>query len=131
MVSSSRSIKPEPENSVKKFTRFISQSSQRFLASFIDPDSEEEKQTNHIFQQINQAIAQKSIVVIQYRDDLQAKATDRFETLVGRIYQHADNPEALVIKLQKNNQVRMISAKNIKKSSVINHNVNSLKTSRK
>ncbi|MEG0286370.1 MULTISPECIES: hypothetical protein [Vagococcus] len=124
MVSSSRSIKPEPENSVKKFTRFISQSSQRFLSSFIDSDSEKEKQANHIFQQINQAIAQKSIVVIQYRDDLQVKATSRFETLVGRIYQHANNPEAIVIKLQKNNQVRMISAKNIKKISIVNNRSN-------
>lgn len=122
MVSSHRSIRPDSENGVKKFTRFISQSSQRFLASFIDADTEKERQANQIFQQINQAIAQKSIVVIQYRDDLQVKATNRFETLVGRIYQHATNPEALVIKLQKNNQVRMISAKNIKKISIIRHN---------
>ena len=124
MVSSNRSINPDSENGVKKFTRFISQSSQRFLASFIDADSEKERQANHIFQQINQAIAQKSIVVIQYRDDLQAKASHRFETLVGRIYQHSSNPEALVIKLQKNNQVRMISAKNNKKISIVKYNPN-------
>lgn len=128
MVSSNRSIKPDTENSVKKFTRFISQSSQRFLSSFIDSDFEKEKQTNHIFQQINQAIAQKSIVVIQYRDDLQVKATNRFETLVGRVYQHSSNPEALVIKLQKDNQVRMISANNIKKISIVNHRINNQKT---
>ena len=63
-------------------------------------------------------------MVIQYRYDLQVKATSRFETLVGRIYQHANNPEAIVIKLQKNNQVRMISAKNIKKISIVNNRSN-------
>ncbi|MEG0255109.1 MAG: hypothetical protein RR554_05535 [Vagococcus sp.] len=122
MTSSNRSMDSDSDNSVKKFTRFISRSSQRFFASFIDEDSEKEKQENRILQQINQAITQKSIVVIQYRDDLQAKASNRFETLVGRIYQHASNPDSLVIKLQKNNQVRMISAKNIKKISIIKNN---------
>ncbi|MDT2813357.1 hypothetical protein P7H60_03425 [Vagococcus carniphilus] len=124
MVSSNRSVDSESENSVKKFTRFISRSSQRFFASFIDEESEKEKQSNRIRQQINQAITQKSIVVIQYRDDLQEKAANRFETLVGRIYQHATNPDSLVIKLQKDNQVRMISAKNIKKISIIRNNPN-------
>ncbi len=124
MVSSNRDVNSEFESSVKKFTRFISRSSQRFFASFIDEESEKEKQSIRILQQINQAITQKSIVVIQYRDDLQEKAANRFETLVGRIYQHSTNPDSLVIKLQKDNQVRMISAKNIKKISIIRSNPN-------
>ncbi|MGO3732414.1 MAG: hypothetical protein ACTJHC_04465 [Vagococcus sp.] len=111
-------------NGVKKFTQFISRSSQRFLSSFIDDEAYQEKQIKQIFQKINQAMAQKSMVVIQYKDTLQDKSSDGFETLVGRIYQHSNNPESLVIKLQKNNQVKMISAKNIKKISIISPSYN-------
>ncbi len=123
MVSSNKSVKSDSDNGVKKFTRFISRSSQRFFSSFIDEEIEKEKRSKQMFQQISQAITQKNVVVIQYRDDLQAKSSKRFETLVGRIYQHETNPEAIVVKLQKNNQVRMISANNIKKISIIKQKI--------
>lgn len=119
-MNNSKSEKPQTNNAVKKFTHFISRSSKHFLSSFLDDESQKEKETQHILQLINQAIAQKSMVVIQYRDVFQTSSNDEFETLVGRVYQHQANPDSLMIKLQKTNQVRMISAKYIKKLSIIN-----------
>lgn len=107
---------PQPN----KFKQFLSESSQRFLATFLDDDIAKKERRQHIFKLINQAIAQKSIVVIQYKDLAKAKQADKYETLVGRLYQHPSNPESLVVKLQKDNQVKMISAQYIKKISLIN-----------
>lgn len=118
MIKKQPSKKTTKDNHVKKFTRFISRSSQRFISSFIDEDYEKEKNLNMIYQQINQAILQKSLVVLQYQEPSQPN----YETLVGRIYQHAVNRNSLVIKLQRSNEVRMISANYIKKMSIINLN---------
>ncbi|MGX7012840.1 hypothetical protein [Vagococcus silagei] len=104
-----------------KFKRFLSESSQKFLASFLDDDLAKDKRKQQIFQTINQAIAQKSIVVIQYKDSESTKTNAKHETLVGRLYQHPSNPESLVVKLKKNNQVKMISAQYIQKISVASH----------
>jgi len=118
MIKKQPSTKSTKDNHVKKFTRFISRSSQRFLSSFLDDESEKEKTINQIYQQINQAISQKSLVVLQYQEPSQSN----YETLMGRIYQHAVNRNSLVIKLHKSNEVRMISAKYIKKISIIQSN---------
>ncbi|MGX6971052.1 hypothetical protein [Vagococcus bubulae] len=118
MIKKQPSTKSTKENHVKKFTRFISRSSQRFISSFLDDESEKEKHLTLIHQQINKAILQKSLVVLQYQEPSQAN----YETLVGRIYQHAINRNALVIKLQKSNEIRMISANYIKKISIIHSN---------
>jgi len=118
MIKKQPSVKKAKDNHVKKFTRFISRSSQRFISSFIDEESEKERTLKQIYQQINQAIVQKSLVVLQYQEPSQS----HYETLVGRIYQHAVNRNSLVIKLQRSNEVRMISAKHIKKISIINLN---------
>lgn len=107
--------KQPKDTGVKKLTRFISQSSQRLFSSFLDEETGQEKHLSKIHKSINQAISNKSLVVLQYQDPKQ----EHYETLVGKLYQHAINPNALVIKLQKNNEVRMISAKYIKKISLI------------
>lgn len=117
MIKKQPSTKSSKENHVKKFTRFISRSSQRFISSFLDDESEKEKHLTHIHQQINKAILQKSLVVLQYQEPSQTN----YETLVGRIYQHAVNRNALVIKLQKTNEIRMISANYIKKNIDYSH----------
>lgn len=118
MIKKQPSTKHNKENHVKKFTRFISRSSQRFISSFLDDESEKEKHLALIQQQISKAILQKSLVVLQYQEPSQAS----YETLVGRIYQHAINRNALVIKLQKSNEIRMISANYIRKISIIHPN---------
>lgn len=113
------SAKENKSNSVKKFTKFISQSSHRFLSSFLDEDSDQNKRLNHIYKQINQAILQKKMVVLHYKEPKQ----DKHETLIGRIYQHSYNKNSLVVRLQHTNEVRMISAKYIKKLSIIQPNM--------
>lgn len=119
MTNKQQTSKSKPDNGVKKFTRFISRSSQRFLASFIDEETEHKKYMDRLYQQINQAIAQKSTVVLHYHDETIHSQPDDFDTLLGRLYQHSVNPDSLVIKLQHTNEVRMISAKHIKKLSII------------
>ncbi|AQP54052.1 hypothetical protein BW732_07370 [Vagococcus penaei] len=105
----------QTHSNTSKFARFISESSQKLFSNFIDDDVKKKDHKTKIFNKINQAIAQKSIVVIQYQVSPVEQSFTRYETLVGRIYQHPNNPDSLVIKLQKNNQVRMISADYIKK----------------
>ncbi|MGY3749997.1 hypothetical protein [Vagococcus acidifermentans] len=110
----------DSENSVKRFTQFLSRSSQKFLSSFLDDDIKLQEQRDTITQKINLAVAQGSIVVIQYRTATNSRQRAAFESIVGRIYRHQTNSDSLVIKLQSTNQVRMISAKNIKRITLIN-----------
>ncbi|MGY3765522.1 hypothetical protein ACWOAH_03090 [Vagococcus vulneris] len=112
------------DSNSNRLAKFISQSSQKLFSTFIDDSYKKSELKRTIFKKINQAIAQKSTVVIQYQVSSDEQSFAKYETLVGRIYQHPNNPDALMIKQQKNNQVKMISADYIKKVSIISPNYN-------
>ncbi len=103
------------KRNVKKFTELVSISSQKLFASFIDDSINERKKANDLQRQINLAVSQKALVVIQ----LEKESPQHFETISGRIFQNNKNKKTIVVRLQKTNELRLIQLNDIKKLSML------------
>lgn len=108
----------EPKSKIfnfKQFSRMISKSSQQFLASFLDDSDVDQKEQAEIRKQIQLAIAQKSLVVLQIQDQ---PGSTKFETVSGWIISKRISNESIMLRLQNDpQQIRMITIQSIQKFS--------------
>lgn len=108
----------EPKSKIfnfKQFSRMISRSSQQFLASFLDDSDVDQKEQAEIRKQIQLAIAQKSLVVLQIQEQ---PGSTKFETLSGWIISKRISNDSIMLRLQNDpQQIRMIAIQSIQKFS--------------
>jgi len=108
--------KRKEESSVKKFTKLISDSSQRILASFLSDGAQEQKKKEHIDRQIQLALSQKSLVVLQIKN--KTNTNELFETIAGKLLKK-NAADSVMIKEQKSAHLRIIKIEDIHKISLL------------
>ncbi len=98
------------------FSKLLTKSSQKFLLPFFDDSVNQSRQLENFRKKINLAAAQKSLAVIQVKTLSPAHTP---ETISGWILSSSNNGDTFVLKLQKDQQLRMIALKDVKKISVL------------
>ncbi|MGX6978459.1 hypothetical protein ACWN8V_04185 [Vagococcus elongatus] len=106
-------------NPMKNFTKIISDSSQRFLASFLDDSLAQKKEKEKKKTLIRQAISQNNMVVLQIV--LEDHPNGPFETLYGKVRENKNNSDVVVLVSKDTNEIKMIPMDQIKKVSIMGH----------
>ena len=109
--------KERPTSSVKLFTKIISDSSQKLLAAFLNDDIKLNKEKDKLRKQIELACDQKSFVVLQITDALEANAP--FETAAGKLRINQNNPDMIILSDQQTKSIKMVPIEHIRKVSFL------------
>lgn len=115
------------KSSVKSFTKFISTSSQKLLAAFLNDDLKIKKEQEILRQQIHQACAQNSFVVLQINESPDPNAP--FETVSGRLKFNKNSPNIFILAEQTTDKIRMVPLEHIRKVSFLKSKVHKQKKS--
>ena len=105
------------KSSVKNLTRFISSSSQKLLAAFLNDDIKLKSHQEALQQEIHQACKQNSFVVLQINQSLDPHAP--FETVSGKLKFNQNNPQIVILAEQQTDKIRMVPLEHIRKISFI------------
>lgn len=109
--------KERPKNSVKLFTKLISDSSQKLLAAFLNDDIKLNKDKEKLRKQIELACDQKSFVVLQVTDTNEPTAP--VEAAAGKLRINKNNPDMIILSDQQTKSIRMIPIDHIRKVSFL------------
>lgn len=109
--------KERSKNSVKHFTKVLSDSSQKLLAAFLNDDIKLNKDKDKLRKQIHQACSQNSFVVLQIAETNSLNA--EFETAAGKLKKNKNNPDIIILSDQQTKKIRMIPIDHIKKVSFL------------
>lgn len=109
------------KSSVRSFTKFISTSSQKLLAAFLNDDLKLEKEQEALREQIHQACSQDSFVVLQIHAS--ADPSSPFETVSGKLRFNKNNPNIFILAEQATQKIRMVPIEDIRKVSFIKSRV--------
>ena len=104
--------------SMKQLTKKISDSSQKFLASFLDDNPKLRKEQAQLLKQIDIACSQQSFVVLQLANKREATES-AFETTYGKLKRSPNNTDMVILTDEQTDKVRMIPVRHIKKISFL------------
>lgn len=110
-------VKERAKTSVKHFTKILSDSSQKLLASFLNDDIKLNKDKDKLRKQIELACSQNSFVVLQITTD--NASIPAFETFAGKLKTNKNNPDMIILSDQQTKKIRMIPVDHIQKISFL------------
>lgn len=113
--------KQEKSANIKKFTKQVSLSSQKILAAFFDDSLKDKEKKERICRQLDVAIRNKELVVIQLR--LTNSALPEFETVAGFVYRNKNSPAQIILRSLPSQTLRMIAIKDILKVSILHQRI--------
>ena len=105
------------KNSVKGFSKFVSQSSQQLLAAFLGDDFKNKYALQDLKKQIKQACKQQAFVVLQINESTNPNAP--FETVSGKLKLNRNNPNLVILVEQRTQKIRMVPLEHIRKISFL------------
>ena len=101
------------KHTIKSFTKIITDTSQRFLASFLDDSYKPKQELEKIRFQLRQAASHNQFVVLQVAES--ADPTADFETFYGKLKLLPTHQDMVVLFPQGSQQIKMIPIHHIKK----------------
>jgi len=101
------------KHTIKSFTKIITDSSQRFLASFLDDSYKPKQALEKIRFQLSQAASQKVFVILQVAESPDPAA--EFETYYGKIKLLSSHEDMVILYPKGSQQIKMIPIQHIKK----------------
>lgn len=103
-------------NLLKAFTGRLSSSSQKILAAFIDDSVKEKEKQLSLQQQLELAISQKMMTVLQLKP---IESSQKFETVSGRLFRNKQNDQMIMVRLEKDGSFKMVDIRRILKISLL------------
>ncbi|MFC0233771.1 hypothetical protein ACFFIF_07145 [Vagococcus entomophilus] len=113
--------KQDKSANIKRFTKQVSLSSQKILAAFFDDSLKDKEKKEKICRQLDVAIRNKELVVIQLR--LTNSALPEFETVAGFVYRNKNSPAQIILRSLPSQTLRMIAIKDILKVSILHQRI--------
>lgn len=113
---------PKQKFNVKKLQHFIRQTSKEFFIFLLEDHPEEKKEQQIVLQQLQRALAEKKLVVLQVeKNDKSAE----LETVAGFILSRNFQQGSLLLRpLKEPEALRLIPLKTIKKVGMLTHRKN-------
>lgn len=114
--------KPKKANPMKNITKLITDTSQRFLSSFLDDTLIKKREQENIKQIIKEAIALKCLIVLQ----LSEGGDKPVSTVYGKTKENPRTTDIILLVEENSKNIKMIPIDTIKKISMMEHSKNKI-----